>query len=133
MQSFELPEGQIPQDFRPHAIFDVHLDCIRVLTRDTSFCEIRVDPFITVFRDNSPLPGGSHYVGFALKGINHLLNELGLDINASYTLADIVDAIVRHRPASTMAIVLDLYKSNLADDVRESTVDLSTLREAIAA
>jgi hypothetical protein len=133
MQTIELPDVQIPEDFKPHAIFDVHLDCIRVLTRDTSVCEVRVDEFITMFRDNSPLPSGSQYVGFSLKGINHLMNEVGLSEDHSYTLAEIVDAIVKHRPASTMAIVLDLYAGSLNDDVRQSSVNFSQQRELEAA
>ncbi len=129
MQTIVLPEVEIPNDFKPHAIFDVHLDCIRVLTCDTSVCEVRVDESITMFRDNNPLPGSSDYVGFALKGVNHLMNELGLSEDHAYTLAEIVDAIVEHRPASTMAIVLSLYGDKLNEEVKQSSVHVTRQRK----
>ncbi|MEO0943674.1 MAG: hypothetical protein AAFY06_02380 [Pseudomonadota bacterium] len=127
MQTIVLPDVEIPQDFKPRAVFDVHLDCIRVLTRDTSVCEVRIDEFITIFRDNAPLPGSPTYVGFSLKGVNHLLNEFGFDLHASYKLADIMDAIVRNRPASTMAVLLDLI--SIGEEIKQCELDFSDTLE----
>ena len=117
MENITLPDVTIPDDFKPSASFDAHLDCIRVLTRDTSVCEMRLDESFSVFRDNMPLPGGARYVGFSVKGVNHMLNEFGLDASASYKLADVLDAIVQHRPASMMRVMLDLL--SIEDEVKD--------------
>lgn len=113
MNLIALPHVEIPQEFTPCAVFDVHLDCIRVLVRDVSVCEVRVDPNLTVFRENFYSGFGSPYVGFTLKGVNHLLHEIGLGGKEAYRLSEIVDAIVRERPATVMAVVLDLIRQPL--------------------
>lgn len=123
MQTINLPEVEVPVDFKPCASFDAHLDCIRVLTRDTSVCEMRLDESFSVFLDNMPVPGGATYVGFSVKGVNHMLNEFGLDTSASYKLADVLDAIVQHRPASMMRVMLDLL--SIEDEVKECELSFS--------
>lgn len=105
-----LPEVEMNPAFVPHAVFDVHLDCIRVLIRDASVTEVRIDEDLTVYRDNFPVNFGSEYVGFTLKGVNHLLHELGMEFDRAYKVSEILDAIVKQRPASTMAVILDLIK-----------------------
>lgn len=117
MNTITLPSVKMPKDFKPCASFDAHLDCIRVMTRDTSVCEMRLDESFSVFRDNMPLPGGAKYVGFSVKGVNHMLNEFGFDTSVSYKLADVLDAIVQHRPASMMRVMLDLL--SIEEEVKE--------------
>ena len=109
-----LPEAEMIPAFVPHAVFDVHLDCIRVLIRDASVTEIRCDEYVTVYRDNFPTDFSSEYVGFTLKGVNHLLHELGMEFDRSYKVSEILDAIVKQRPASLMAVIFGLIKVPLA-------------------
>ena len=128
MQTIILPDVEMPQDFKPCASFDAHLDCIRVVTRDTSICEMRLDESFSVFRDNMPMPGGAKYVGFSVKGVNHMLNEFGLDTSASYRLADVLDAIVQHRHASMMRVMLDLL--SLEEEVKDCQLNFEAVSEA---
>jgi hypothetical protein len=111
----DLPDVEIPDAFKPCAVFDVHLDCIRVLVRDVSVCEVRIDESLTVYRENFPSGFGRPYVGFALKGVNHLLYGLGLEEREAVRLSEILDAIVNQRPATVMAVVLDLIREPLGD------------------
>jgi len=113
--SVHLPEVNLPERFAPYAVFDQHLDCIRVLTADVSVCEVRVDEAITVYRSNFPAETGQSYVGFTLKGVNHLFHELGLELDRAFKVSEILDTIVRERPATVMAVVLDLIRDPLQD------------------
>jgi hypothetical protein len=57
-------------DFRPFAVFDAPLDCIRVGWRDCSVTEIRINDLLTVLEANYPsVPGASEIVGFSIKGV----------------------------------------------------------------
>lgn len=103
-----LPEGAELKEFRPVAFYDSHMDCIRVLTHDRSVTEHRVDESFTVYECNHRSDFDPKYVGFTIKGIRHLFDEVGLDLNGVYTLTEIIDQIVRRKPGSSTAVMLDL-------------------------
>lgn len=128
-QTINLPEVDFPVGFQPCAVFDVHLDCIRVLTRNASVREVRIDADLTVFRENFPSGFGSSIVGFSLKGVNHLMHELGFDSGRAYKLSELLDAIVKKRPTTTMSVILELIRDPLGE-VAETEI---TFTESLAA
>ena len=60
-------------DFRPCAYFDDRLDCIRVVIKDCSVLETRINPVLTLLEDNyyAESKGSPRYVGFTIKGASH--------------------------------------------------------------
>ncbi|CDX36088.1 conserved hypothetical protein [Mesorhizobium sp. SOD10] len=103
-----LPDGVSLSAFAPVAYFDKHMDCIRVVTMDRSVTEHRVDGFLTLHKSNHRLDLDPEYVGFTIKGIRHLFESVGLDLNGVHRLADIIDRLVKHRPGSAMSTMLEL-------------------------
>ena len=103
-----LPEGVSIEDFRPVAYYDKHMDSIRVFTHDRSVTEHRIDGIFTVHECNYRGPLDPVYVGFTIKGVRHLFNEVGLPLNRVYKLAELIDKLVRYKPGSMMSETLKL-------------------------
>src|ERR1700674_4589068 len=91
-------------EFRPYAMFDDRLDCIRVFTRDCSVKEIRINERITLFEDNFPT-GEYKYVGFAIKGAKHLCKECGFDLSIPVRITAILDVLVASAPGIIRAVI----------------------------
>jgi hypothetical protein len=87
-----------PGGFHPCAYYDKHLDCIRVQIKDCSFTEIRLNEVFTIYRANHTESG--EYMGFSIKGIRHLLEELEFPKakQGPFMLADILNHIIKARP-----------------------------------
>ena len=84
-----------PAKFRPCAFFDERLDCIRVIARDCSVLEERLNDRITVLVDNyHSRRGGMEYVGFTIKGASHFCRQHQLDTTKSIRLVAILDALL---------------------------------------
>ena len=62
--------GDIP--FRPLVYYDPRLDCIRVIVRDCSVTESRIDEIFTVLEDNYHTINQEKYVGFTIKGVRYI-------------------------------------------------------------
>ena len=91
----DLPE------FKPYAYYDKHMDAIRVQILDCSTWEDRLDPIMTVCRQNNhPSPDGvNDIVGFVVKGVRHLLHEFEMgDETHAVVIADLLDRIVKAYP-----------------------------------
>jgi len=89
--------------FRPGAFFDDRLDCIRVITRDCSVVETRINGYLTVLEasyanDKDMTP----FVGFTIKGATHFCSEAGLSLNTPIRVGRLLDAIVKLFPDSLM-------------------------------
>ena len=82
-------------NFRPFAVFDELLDCIRVVTRDCSVTEIRINDLLTVLEADYPVSGQPEYVGFTIKGIAHLCKSHDIPAEGPWRIADFLDAIVK--------------------------------------
>lgn len=95
-------------EFRPFAYYDQYLDCIRVYTHDRSVTEQRLDDVITVFRCNHRGPFDPAYVGFSLKGIRHMLDEIGLPMDRAYRLTELLDTLVQQLPGQINKGLLDM-------------------------
>ena len=80
-------------EFRPCAWFDSSLDCIRIVVRDCSHSEIRINHFLTVLEANYSVE--PEYVGFTLKGVRHLCKEHGIPLDMPVKLAQLFDVILR--------------------------------------
>jgi|GEM_PF-3580138 len=85
------------QKFRPCAFVDERLDCIRVIARDCSVIEERINSRVTVLVDT--YSGTTRdYVGFTIKGARHFCQENGWNINTSLTVSAFLNALVRSSP-----------------------------------
>lgn len=83
--------------FQPLADYDQKLDCIRVIVRDCSPCEYRINEWLTVAHDSDPAsaPGP---VGFTLKGVRELLEHNENIIK----ITDALDALIKKAPDETV-------------------------------
>lgn len=110
-------------DFQPCAYFDKHMDCIRVFTHDRSITEIRMDEVVTLHMNNARQGDmDPDYVGFTIKGVNHLFNLVGLEQAGVIRLAHIIDKLVKFRPNSSVSAVMKMVFERHAS-VGEASVD----------
>lgn len=108
-------------EFTPFAYYDKHLDCIRVQIRDCSITEERVNRIFTVLKPNH-CDIGPEYVGFNIKGIRHLFNQMKLPTEGVMRLTDIIDGIVQKFPESTvLGVIRSVVLAN--DDYENLEVD----------
>jgi hypothetical protein len=116
-----LPEGTALEPFSPVAYYDSYMDCIRVLILDRSVTEVRVDDHLTLCRANHRTPFDPEHVGFTIKGVRHLFADLGLPLDGVLTLTQIIDAIVKRRPGSTVSKILaEFPEQNLTVEWNEA-------------
>ena len=95
-------------DFRPFAYYDKHLDAIRVQIEDGSICEERMDPILTICKSND---GANEVVGFAIKGVSHILDSVGMKPSGAIQLAELLDALVKEYPSYSTKFVLEIFGS----------------------
>ncbi len=109
-----------PGVFQPCAYFDKHLDCIRVQLRDCSFTEIRLNRVFTIYQANHVK--NVEYIGFSIKGIRHLFEELKLPKpkEGPIHLAEIMDAMIKADPEAFS----DLIQREFADRLNLEVEDL---------
>jgi hypothetical protein len=94
--------------FRPCAYFDEPLDCVRVIARDCSFLETRINKYITVLEDNYAEAEEKRYVGFTVKGARHFCQEHGIDLSVPVDMSRLLDVLLASfpEPAVQMSIRL---------------------------
>jgi hypothetical protein len=106
--------------FRPCAFFDARLDCIRVVARDCSVTETRVNPLLTVLEANYPRTAGRKCVGFTIKGARHFCKEHGLDLSTPIKISDLLDAVLNAMPD----IIVEAFVDHVARPlVREEKIE----------
>jgi len=113
-----------PGEFRPCAMFDDRLDCIRVLARDCSFTEIRVDSGLTIIEDNYPASSARKYVGFTVKGARHFCQSQGLSLSMPIRVVEILDALVKASPDPVVRMIIDRVAKPLVEEERIDAVSL---------
>lgn len=124
--------GENLKPFRPFAYFDKHMDCIRVLVKDVSVIEVRQSDMFTVARPAHPSRfDEGRNVGFTIKGVAHLFNELGLPLSGVYQLVEILDEIIKKIPHTTVKRVVDEFSAVLRQ--QNLSVDLDVEKEMLAA
>jgi len=100
-------------DFQPVAYYDKHLDAIRVQIMDCSIWEERLDRIMTVYHANHHLnPDGlNDVVGFAIKGVRHLLDEVGPTArDGPVRLAEFLDKVCKLYPSWSTKFVVEFYR-----------------------
>lgn len=102
--------------FKPFAYFDKHMDCIRVLIQDVSVTEERLSKFFTVAKANHVGAFGGRHVGFTIKGVAHLFNEVGLPLSGVRDLTVILDAIVKAFPHTAVKQVIEEFSPVLNEE-----------------
>jgi len=113
-------------DFKANAFYDKHLDCIRVRTRDCSVIEERLSHIFTMLK--SAHSGQDNFVGFTIKGVRHLFEELGMDPKGVFRLTDIINAIVGKYPDQVVKEVREAFVS--VEGYKEIEVELKELATA---
>ena len=93
--------------FKPLALYDDELDCVRVLIRDCSITERRVNAFLAIYEDNYPAPGVLLHVGFAIKGVKHFLNQHDIPLDGTFTVVELLDRITKYSPEEFVNVVIE--------------------------
>lgn len=109
IQSLEGGDG----DFRPFAYYDKHLDCIRVQVTDCSFKEERKNRIITVLTANHVEQNS--FVGFNIKGVKYLFEEMGLPVSGVIKLTDLIDKLVQFFPDAAVKHVQEAFRPILTE------------------
>jgi hypothetical protein len=107
-------------EFRPRAVFDTRLDCIRVITRDCSVMETRVNELLTVLEAN--YPRGRKCVGFTIKGADHLCHQYKLDTSAVKITA-VLDAVLAACPGVVVEAFVDHVARPLVRDANIEAIE----------
>jgi len=120
------PEVEISK-FKPFAYFDKHLDCIRVQLHDCSIVEQRQNRIFTVLK---AAHGTRSIVGVNIKGVRHMVRQMGLDLRACYTLAQIISIVVKAYPEKYVQEIAE----QLAPLLKQESLDTTEIRlDAVAA
>src|SRR5580658_628116 len=81
--------------FHPCAFFDDRLDCIRVIARDCSVLETRINPILTLLEDNyAASEDRKKYVGFSIKGARYFCHQHGFSLDSPIEISALLDAIL---------------------------------------
>jgi len=113
-------------DFRPCAFFDVRLDCIRVIVRDCSVLEIRINEALTVLEDSYYQESGKRrYIGFTIKGAAHFCKRNGFDLSAPIDISRLLDAVLANFPGRLAELAVDGIARPLVEDTNIDSVDIS--------
>ncbi|HEY2392490.1 MAG TPA: hypothetical protein VGK22_15045 [Candidatus Angelobacter sp.] len=117
--------GGKPGKFRSCAFFDDRLDCIRVIARDCSVLETRVNQFITILEDNYSESGGKQYVGFTVKGARHFCKQHNFDLSAPIEMSALLDAILASFPEVAIQLFVNAIARPLVKEEKIKSVDVS--------
>jgi len=108
------------RDFRPCAFFDSRLDCIRVIAKDCSVKETRVNGLITVLEANYRQSGDRKCVGFTVKGARHFCKQQGLSLATPIKISDLLDAVLNAMPD----VIVEAFVDHVARPlVREERIE----------
>src|SRR6266700_1641497 len=112
-------------EFRPCAFFDDRLDCIRVIARDCSVCEERINDRLTVLIDNyHERPGRMKYVGFTIKEARHFCLEHSLYLSAPIKMTSLLDAVLASWPGTTVMMFVDTIARPLVKQENIEAVEI---------
>ena len=114
------------EKFNPVAYYDENLDCVRVLVRDCSITETRINENLTLLEDNYPEKGEARYVGFSIKGAKHFCIKNGLPTTGPITVSGILTAMLDQHPET----VVDIAVSIALPILEESDIDKIEFSEA---
>ena len=119
-------------EFRPCAYLDDDLDCIRILTRDCSITETRVNRLLTVLEATYPERlGGRKCVGFTIKGARHFCQEQGLSLTTPIAISQLLDAIIAACPDTVVEAFVDHVARPLVREANITKVEPMTEGELV--
>jgi len=94
--------------FHPCAFFDNRLDCIRVIARDCSFLETRINETLTVLEDNYyPELGHRKYIGFTVKEARYFCKQHSFDLKTPISVSALLDALLATFPDKMVEMFID--------------------------
>ena len=113
--------------FSPCAFYDDRLDCIRIIARDCSVLEERINDRITVLVDaHYPRPdtpdNQQQYVGFTIKGARHFCKENGLAAG-TIKMTELLNAVLKTCPEVAVQLVVEHIARPLVEQKRIDQVD----------
>lgn len=112
-------------EFRPCAFFDDRLDCIRVIARDCSVCEERVNQWFTVLIDNyHERTGRMKYVGFTIKGARYFCQQRGLELGSPIKMTQLLDAILANSSELAVMFFVDAIARPLVKQGNIESVEM---------
>jgi len=112
---FDFLGGREFPPFKPVAYYDEDLDCIRVVVRECSTTEVRINRALTLLEDNFPNAGDDKFVGFNIKGVRYFCAEKGWSLDHPIRLSSLLDAIVRLFPDMSVELAVALAKKMIPD------------------
>lgn len=115
--------GGQSSEFRACAYLDEALDCIRILTRDCSITETRVNRLLTVLEATHPERAGRKCVGFTIKGARHFCENQGLSLSTPIAISKLLDAIIAACPDTVVEAFVDHVARPLVRDAQITTVE----------
>jgi hypothetical protein len=118
--------------FRPCAFFDDRLDCIRVITKDCSVLEERINDRVTILLDLYSFQGNKECVGFTLKGAYHLCQQHGWDPSRPIKMSEFLDAILASVPEKAVKVFIEYVAKPLVKNKNIDEVEVSDGSMAIA-
>jgi len=110
--------------FRPCAFFDERLDCIRVIARDCSVLETRINKHMTLLEDNYSDSEEKRYVGFTVKGARHFCQEHHIDLSTPVDISKVLDAILASFPEPAVQMSIRLVARPLIKKEKLKQVDI---------
>lgn len=110
--------------FRPCAFFDDRMDCIRVVTRDCSILETRINKHLTLLEDNYPESDEKRYIGFTIKGARHFCQEHGIDLSVPVDISRLLDVILATSPEPAVQMSIRLVAKPLMKKEKIKRVDV---------
>jgi hypothetical protein len=111
-------------EFRPCAYFDDRLDCIRVITRDCSVLERRVDARLTILLDNYGPPSSQQCVGLTIKGARHFCREHNLPLDTPIAMGKVLDLIIASCPDIVVRSFIQLVVRPLIEDNKIDHIEM---------
>lgn len=97
-------------EFKPYAYYNKHLDKIVFYGKDCSVVAERKNKVFTLLRDAH---GKEEYMGFAIKGVRHMMKKVGFSNNESLTLAEFFTNIIEIYNDDTMRMIQKKFSSSM--------------------
>jgi hypothetical protein len=120
-------------EFRPCAYMDDALDCIRILTRDCSITETRVNPLLTVLEATYPDRTGTKCVGFTIKGARHFCKQQNLSLTVPIKVSELLDAVIAACPETLVEAFIDYTARRLVREAKIEQVEPLVEQELVMA
>jgi hypothetical protein len=115
-------KNNVGSTFRPCAFFDDRLDCIRVIARDCSVTETRVNGLFTVLEANYPKKDWE-CVGFTIKGARHFCQSHNLSLSMPIKISDLLNAVMQTMPNAVVHQVITNIAKPLVEDANIEQVE----------